>query len=100
MNSPSIGRSRFTEKCVGEGQAPPLRYDEGRGALLRFSRMSQKSCEFFGFLGQNKRLQFAGRAFIMGQANVKGVCAMKFVCKNKRKCMTAYLFLFEDTVSI
>ena len=98
MNSPSIGRSRFTEKCVGEGQAPLLRYDEGRGALLRFSRMSQKSCEFFGFLGQNKRLQFAGRAFIMGQANVKGVRAMKFVCK--RKCMTAYLFLFEDTVSI
>ena len=100
MNSPSIGRSRFTEKCVGEGQAPPLCYDEGRGALLRFSRMSQKSCEFFGFLGQNKRLQFAGRAFIMGQASVKGVCAMKFVCKSKRKCMTAYLFLFEDTVSI
>ena len=34
------------------------------------------------------------------EANVKGVCAMKFVCKSKRKCMTAYLFLFEDTVSI
>ncbi len=36
----------------------------------------------------------------MGQANAREVRAMKFVCMSKLKSMTAYLFLFEDTVSI
>ena len=96
--SPSVVRFRL---CILRGRGKPCPYVTVKdGILAAFSRMSQKSNKIFGFLGQNKRLQFAGRAFIMGQANAREVRAMKFVCMSKLKSMTAYLFLFEDTVSI
>ena len=87
---PAAVAAMMQESILGRGQKKGL-IDIRTHQIRDYTANKQNQVDDYPYGG--------GRGAVM-PVSYTHRCAMKFVCKSKRKCRTAYLFLFEDTVSI